>query len=205
MDDLDKSIRNIESRTGVRNGFFSDLLKEDDWSFIIKSHALLESACAEILTEHSGVPEMINIYSRLELSAKTTGKIAFLKAFDLTIDRERRFITSLSELRNLLVHNVRNTTFNLFDHVAGLDKNQKKIFIESFGYAYLENDEQGKEFISQPQRVIDMPKESIWLSLKYVLGIISVQINSIRLEREIEMRRTELVKNLLPEGVSSFV
>lgn len=202
MDDLEEAICNIESRTGVRAGFFSDLLKEDDWSFIIKAHALLESACAEILTERSGVPDLIDTFSRLELSAKTTGKVAFLKAYGLTIDRERRFITALSELRNTLVHNARNTTFSLLDHVAGLDKNQKNKFIESFGYAYLADDENGKEIIALPQRVTEKPKESIWLSLKYVLGVISVQIDRIRLDREIEAHRVRIGTQLFP-GTSS--
>lgn len=199
MNDLEEAIRNIESRTGVRPGFFDDLLKEDDWSFIIKAHALLESACAEILTERSGEPELINIFSRIELSNKDSGKIAFLKAFNLSIDRERRFITSLSELRNLLVHNARNTSFNLLDHVAKLDKNQKKNFIDTYGYGYLALDENGKEIISQPQRVIHEPKESIWLSLKYVLAIISIQIDQIKLEREIEKSKAQIRnQNSLP-------
>lgn len=203
MDDLEKAIRNIETRTGVRPGFFDELLNEDDWSFIIKAHALLESACAEILTERSDVPELIDIFSRLELSDKKTGKLAFLKAFDLTVERERRFIASLSELRNTLVHNAKNTKFDLLEHVAGLDKNQRKNFIDSFSYAYLVSDEYGKETVEQPQRVIDKPKESIWLSLKYVLGILSVQIDQIRLERELERLRAQIGEQHFPGSDSS--
>lgn len=153
MNDLEAAIRDIESRIGVRAGFLIELVEEDDWSFIIKSHALLESACAELLTERSGVPETIDIFSRLELSARTTGKVALLKAFGLLVDRERRFIYALSELRNLLVHNARNTTFSLQDYVTGLDKNQKSKFIENFGYAFLSEDKNGKEFIEFPERV----------------------------------------------------
>ena len=198
MDDLEEAIRNIESRSGVRAGFFDDLRNEDDWSFIIKAHALLESACAELLAERTGVPDLIDVFSRLELSAKTTGKVAFLKAFGLAIDRERRFIVALSELRNTLVHNVRNTTFSITDHVLALDKNQKKSFVEGFGYAFLSEDESGKEFISQPTRVLKEPKESIWLGLKYLLGIISVQIDRIRLVRDIDAYRTQIGEHFLP-------
>jgi hypothetical protein len=202
IDDLEEAIRNIEGRSGVRAGFFADLLKEDDWSFIIKAHALLESACAELLAERTGVPALIDVFSRLELSAKTTGKVAFLKAFDLAIDRERRFIVALSELRNTLVHNVRNTTFSLTEHVLAFDRNQKKSFVESFGYAYLSEDENGKEFISQPARVLEKPKESIWLGLKYVLGVVSIQMDRIRLERDIGTYRAKIGEQLLPNPSS---
>jgi hypothetical protein len=110
--------------------------------------------------------------------------VAFLKAFGLLVDRERRFIAALSELRNQLVHNARNTTFNLLDYVSGLDKNQKSKFVESFGYAYLSEDKDGKELIAFPEKVLAEPKQTIWLSLKYVLGVISIQMDTIRLHRE---------------------
>jgi hypothetical protein len=184
MYEIDEAIRVIESRIGIREGFFHDLVEEDDWSFIIKAHALLESACAELLTEKSGQPDTIDIFSRLELSARTTGKLAFLRAFDLLIDRERRFISALSELRNLLVHNARNTSFNLNHYVTTLDKNQKNNFVESFGYAYLGEAENGKEQINYPDKVLKEPKQTIWLGLKYILGVISVQIQTIRFNQE---------------------
>lgn len=202
MDNLEEAIRDIEVRTGVRPGFFADLMNEDDWSFIIKSHALLESACAEILAERSGVPDTIDIFSRLELSGRATGKVAFLKVFGLLIDRERRFISALSELRNMLVHNARSTTFSLPSYVAGLDKNQRNSFVESFGYAYLSENDQGKELIASQSKVMTEPKKTIWLSLKYVLGVISVQIESIRLHREAEKLQAEIGARFLPKPSS---
>ena len=102
MATLAEAISNIERRTGVPKGFFETLKAEDDWSFVIKSHALIEAACAEFLTARFGDYELLEVFSRLELSNKRTGKIAFLKELSLLNDDERRFVTELSELRNVL-------------------------------------------------------------------------------------------------------
>jgi hypothetical protein len=192
MNELEEAIRNIEERIGVRTGFFDELAKEDDWSFVIKAHALLESACAEILALRTGTPQTLDIFSRTELSSKSTGKVAFLKAFDLLNDRERRFISAFSEIRNSLVHNIRNTSFNLQLYVTALDKNQRKIFVENFGYAYLAEGSDGKDYVCQPDKVISNAKESIWLGLKYVLSVISIQMDTIRLRQQITEFKQEI-------------
>jgi len=41
---LMKYIPKLEEDLSIQNGFFNNLLKEDDWSFIIKIHALFESS-----------------------------------------------------------------------------------------------------------------------------------------------------------------
>jgi hypothetical protein len=193
--EFEKAIREIETRIGVVDGFFDALFKEDDWSFIIKAHALLEAACSEILAERVGT-ETLSIFSRLELGAKPTGKISFLKAFDLLRDEERRFVSALSELRNQLVHNVKNTSFCLPKYVASLDPNQKKIFIDGFGFVCLREDADGKHSVVDGVAVVEQPKKAIWLSLKFVLAIISVQMDTLRHRREISAALLEHSKLL---------
>lgn len=195
MNELEQAISEIEKRTGVRPGFFEELIHEDDWSFIIKSHALIESACAQILSEKTGVKETIDIFSRLELGARNTGKLAFLKAYGLLIEKERRFISALSELRNTLVHNVSHTSFVLHDYVNSLDKNQRAKFVEDFGYAYLSEISNEAERAKCREKILAEPKKSMWLGIKYILGLISLQIDQIRLQQEIiEMKsRTKIL------------
>jgi hypothetical protein len=61
----------LERAVGVREGFFHRLVDEDDWSFVIKLHALFEAACAHLLLFHFREPELADIVARLELSNKT--------------------------------------------------------------------------------------------------------------------------------------
>ena len=76
----DPGLAELEQRIGVQSGFFESLLQEDDWSFVIKLHALLEAACTQLLLFHFKEPALGRVLARLELSNKTTGKVAFLDA-----------------------------------------------------------------------------------------------------------------------------
>ena len=125
-------ISDYENKVGVPEGFFYDLQNENDWSFIIKLHALIESACTQLLTFHFNDDELKDIFSRLELSNKTTGKVAFLKKCNLLGEEYRRYICSLSELRNQLVHNIDNCNYSLTDMINKFSESELKTFAINF-------------------------------------------------------------------------
>jgi hypothetical protein len=129
---VDEGILRLEEKIGLDRGFFASLLKEDDWSFVIKLHALFEAACTHLLLFHFKEPGLDEILSRLELSDKTRGKVAFLSKLELISRENRRLISSLSEVRNSLVHDVRNARFDLKALVAGFDAKQLEQFAVSF-------------------------------------------------------------------------
>jgi hypothetical protein len=110
---VSEGILELERRIGVPENFFRNLNDADDWTFIIKLHALFEAACTHLLLHHLKEPELASIISRLELSNKVTGKVAFLTKLKLISKDNRRFIATLSDLRNSLVHDVRNHEFSL--------------------------------------------------------------------------------------------
>jgi hypothetical protein len=125
---VDAGILELETKIGVRENFFKDLLAEDDWSFVIKLHALFEAACTHLLLFHFKEPELTNIFARLELSNKATGKIAFLDKLELLGKEHRRLVAALSEMRNSLVHDVRNAEFSVEGMVARFDSTALKQF-----------------------------------------------------------------------------
>jgi hypothetical protein len=129
---VSEAILELESKVGVPQNFFRNLNSADDWSFVIKLHALFEAACAHLLLFHFKEPELSEVFSRLELSNKTTGKIAFLGRIGLLGKVNRRFISSLSELRNSLVHDVRNAEFNLSSLLNSIDASEVKNLAISF-------------------------------------------------------------------------
>ena len=130
--DIDKGILDLQSKIGVSPTFFKQIYDEDDWSFIIKLHALIEAACNHLILYHLQEPKLSKIITRLELSSQVIGKIAFLKSLDLLSKYYRRFIVALSELRNSLVHDVRNSTFSIQEMIGNYAPKELKNFAESF-------------------------------------------------------------------------
>jgi hypothetical protein len=122
----------LESNIGVEQGFFDQLLHEDDWSFVIKLHAVFEAVVTHLLTYHFQEESLADLFARLELSNKTTGKIAFMKAIGWMGKDNRRYISSLSELRNALVHDVRNCSFDLKEMVSKYSEKELKAFTVTF-------------------------------------------------------------------------
>jgi hypothetical protein len=66
-------LTDLESELGIASAFFNSLLDEDDWSFVIKLHSLIEAAATHLLVVTLDKPELESIISRLELSGQTTG------------------------------------------------------------------------------------------------------------------------------------
>jgi hypothetical protein len=146
-----------ESRIGVEQGFFERLQCEDDWSFIIKLHAVFEAIITHLLTYHFQEEALSDLFARLELSNKTTGKIALMKAIGWMGKDDRRYISSLSELRNALVHDVRNCSFNLKEMVSKYSEKELKAFTVTFSPF-----ETGKRLNNEkPLRFIEISPEKL--------------------------------------------
>jgi hypothetical protein len=115
---LEDSLGRLEHDCGLPNGFCLALLQESDWSFVIKLHALLETAVSQLLVHSLGRRELADTFASLEMSNTKTGKLAFVNALRLLPKAQIEFIRALSELRNQLVHRVKNVSFNLTEHFS---------------------------------------------------------------------------------------
>jgi DNA-binding MltR family transcriptional regulator len=186
------AVSSLEVKLQIRNGFFDDLFQEDDWSFIIKSHAIIEAAVSTLLTRYLGKEELIDVFARIELSNKSFGKIQFLKCLNILEKEERRFISSLSELRNKLVHNIQEIDFSFSSYINGLKKEQKQNFINNFGYCFLVENKNGERKVDKQDHILSNPKKTIWLSLKYILANLSMQIDTSIYRKDTEMHRNEI-------------
>ncbi|MDH5347484.1 MAG: hypothetical protein OEW13_06210, partial [Nitrospira sp.] len=60
------------------------------------------------------------------------GEMAFTAALSLLEKSDRRFVSSLSELRNTLVHDVTNVGSSLSKHVAAMDSSKFDVFVKGF-------------------------------------------------------------------------
>ena len=68
-----EDLTEFESSLELRRGFLPALAEEDDWSFIIKAHALLEAGVSQLLVHELGRPELEEIFSRLDIAAAYFG------------------------------------------------------------------------------------------------------------------------------------
>lgn len=129
---LTSNILAFEEKFNLPVGFFDSLLEEDDWSFIIKLHSVVEAICTDALAYHFGESDLRETLSQLELSNQKVGKIVFLSKVGLITSDHKRIIVELSKLRNNYVHRISDITVSLSDKYAELDKNQKSNFLAAF-------------------------------------------------------------------------
>jgi hypothetical protein len=129
-------IADLENEIGVPVGFFGGLLNEDGWSFVIKLHAFFEGLLSNLLAQSLHREELRDVFSHIELSNIRSGKLVFAQKMYLLDQPAITFIRALSELRNKLVHDPRNVTFDMDEYVHGMDSNQRKTFRKNFGIAF---------------------------------------------------------------------
>lgn len=179
-----RDIASFEHRLALPKGFYGRLLKEDDWSFVIKLNALFEAACAHALVTRLTAPELIDQFARLELADRDRGKVKFLTALGCINDEQATFLRRLAELRNALAHNVSQVNFTFDVYVSGLDSNQRKQLAKVFGHGC--NDPipiEGKK-IPLVKFAAENMKLVIWLTAAEVLACLYLEyeIAEIRLK-----------------------
>jgi len=158
----------------VSYDFLEKFHEEDDWSFIIKSHSLVEAAVSELLTANIGDDRLHSLFRRLELGNGETGKLAFAKALNLLTSEQRSFVLSLSKLRNQLVHNFENIAFSISDHVAEMDRQQKKAWQTSIIW-FSQNEAEKYQWHTI---ALQSPKLALWFSVFMLVG--SINLDSAR-------------------------
>lgn len=121
------------SDIGLSEDFIDRLIHDNDWSMIIKLHALFEAVLASLVVKKLQVPEIRKAVSHLEFNHAESGKVAFALALDLIGAKDATFLRGLSELRNDLVHDVQKINFDLRAYTSQLDPNQRKKFKSQFG------------------------------------------------------------------------
>ena len=146
--------------------FLVDLLREPhDWSFIIKLHALVEGVSTHLLIADLGDERLREPISHLEMSNSRTGKVAFLKALELIESDDRSFISSLSELRNQLVHGIANIEFSLeHKHEGSVGRSLDRL-LKSTEHSWDRDAEYaGKKRVLHGKFLGDKRRVGIWLS-----------------------------------------
>jgi len=106
-------------------------LADNDWTFIVKLHAMVETALNAALVNHFNAPELDRIVAKLDTSNLATGKVAFAKALKIILPSSVGFIQKLSELRNFCVHDIRNFEFQLDKHLENLTESKRRELVST--------------------------------------------------------------------------
>jgi len=174
--EIQQKVDEFEERLGLPQGFYSHLLKEDDWSFVIKISALVEAACTHILSYKFRHPELEDNFSYLEQGNRKVGRVALLKKAGALYEDQAKVLYSLAELRNSLAHNIKNTNFNFNEYVKKLDRNQKNKFLNEFGNGVKDEILIGDVVVQKITFVLENPKLAIWLTCHEIIACLYIEI-----------------------------
>jgi hypothetical protein len=170
--------------------FLLDLLKQDDWTFVIKAHAFIETAVTQMLVQHLGEVELTKIIELLPLSDNRTGKIAVARQLKLLDDKQRRFVRFFSELRSSLVHRLDNLDFTFENYVSTLDSNQRQSLKESVGW-FADDELMRKEWEIIAE---DNPRVGIYMAIHCFIAhcvLTTQQLSALREIDEVAKRTTD--------------
>lgn len=163
-----------------RFDFLLRLYDEDDWSFVIKLHALIEASTTQLIVRKVGHEAIRASIERMPLSGDEVSKLRLTKDLGLYTKEKRTFVRRLSTLRNLLVHNVANVDFKFASYIATLSDPERKAWKDAVCWFRVS----GSSADFWRQASIDNPKLAVWMA-----GFLLVSLSVVD-ENEIEGRRT---------------
>jgi len=175
--------------------FLSRLLQDDDWSFIIKAHSLIESLVTELIINKID-EKLRNIVERMPLQGDTVSKVNIAKTYDLIPKEQRIFLKKISEIRNKVVHKYENINFTFDNYFSQLDDNSKKNWKKTIIWA-----EMDEGIVKQINELFPKsPKAAIWLSLSCFVNVSLINISLSKginaLNEESKKTTIELLKDI---------
>lgn len=169
-----EDVQAIEAAFNLPDGFVNSLMNESDWSLIIKSNALIESASTRMLTLYFGKAELEEVFSVMGMGNLRSGKMAFISALNLLSRKNREFIGCLASLRNKLAHDISNVNFSLVEYFQLLPEDKLQRYLKHLNLR-LESMEVAGDVIAGDDLILKFPAIVIWTSLLDCLTEIYMQ------------------------------
>jgi hypothetical protein len=169
LNQVTAAFRSFEQEVGIPVHFLDHLLVEtNDWAFVIKLHALLETVVTHHLTSSTD-SRLANEFSRLNLNARV-GKLSFVRALNLLSNEEVRFIKMVSEIRNDLVHDVHGFKFTFESHFREMQEIDRKSYVTNVSWWV--DGEQREQF---ERAVLNGPRGTLWLTAVNILSGVATE------------------------------
>ena len=182
---IDDALFAMANALGLSDRFFHSLIDEpDDWSFVIKCHALLETIICSWLASHFGDQALQEVFAR---KMHMRARISMLRALTLANKQEVTMMEAFGTLRNRLVHNVQQTNFT-FDEYFKDPKNLEK-FQNNFVI--------GEDAEQYRLTAEAFPRQAIWTCI--------VLVASRSLEEEVQTRIRDAKREALQGLVDAMM
>jgi hypothetical protein len=179
-----EEIARFERRLRLPERFYLGLLEESDWGFVIKLHSLFEGAATHVLNLRIGSGKLESAISYLDFGNTKCGKCRLLLDLGILSKEQYTFLRQLSELRNLLVHQIQNVTFSFQTYFGSLDNNQFKSFCDQIGYSTRDQIAIQDLTIPRNQFIRENAKLAIWLTAADILGCLLLEEQLVALEAQ---------------------
>ena len=190
---LETSMSAIRQRIETNLAFIKELLAGDDWSFVIKTQALLEACITEAILIKLGDERIRRTVETMPLAGEEVSKLQLTKDLNLMDTSQRRFVKKIASLRNKLAHRVEYVNFAFPDYIASLDRDAKKDWQESIVW-----------FAEAPgsraqwrETSIIQPRSAVLMGAFVLAAILAVDENQEKLLRAIDSASEETTTDLL--------
>ncbi len=187
----------ITRRLGLSQSPLRSLENDDDWTFVIKIHAIAEAGLNHLLKVRLNDPKLIKIVIKLPTNDERRGKLALIKTYDLLREDCRLFVRLFSDIRNSAVHDAKSFNLDLMKYVAALEDKDKPKWKRAFsswwvpGFpdpqhpAAAQHEAAGRYHL---ETALDDPRLSIFRSCTHILAQAQAQ------EMNAESRRREPIQ-----------
>jgi len=195
--DVFEKIRDLERELGLPEGFYRKLLKDDDWSFVIRLSSLVEAACTHALTHRLHAPELADALAFLSQSAR----IGMLEDLDAVTKEQARILRRLATLRNGLVHKISNVEFTFTSYLADLKGEELSAFLNILGHGVVDQVEVGEALVSRHDFVRSNPKLATWMTAAEVIACLYLERDIAELRiRTLALDEMKRVLGSVPRG-----
>ncbi|MFA6468216.1 MAG: hypothetical protein WCW35_04900 [Bacteroidota bacterium] len=158
----------IEDSLGLPEKFIANLNEEDNWGFIIKAHALIETMLTQVLSAKTD-KRLETVFGKMALTGGQASKVKAAESLDLINDVQIELIELFSAIRNKYVHSAKYISMDLQSYFKGIDSNKLRKHAKNIINLMLDNPDE-EDINSIKERLLEVPQQILSIALYYIIG-----------------------------------
>lgn len=179
------AVAELEKSLGLKPEFFKSLRSDDDWSFVIKLHALIESSLGRFITAVFSDFALDKYFLTVDLCGGRHSKIKLLQELNQIDADECKFIVGLSTIRNRLVHNITHIQFDLQKYVNDMSATERRKFALQTCCIFSDSSVPESEQRERIQDILKRPKLYLWLCALHVVSCACLRTDTAQYKTQI--------------------
>ena len=163
----------VEKQLGLDTNLILSLQKEDDWSFIIKCHSLIEAVINHSLSRHINNQDFDRHLRSLNLNGRS-GRVELSSNLNILKPELKKFVEAFSEIRNEFVHSIESINSSISSYFDGLNNDQKNHFLNRISFVCNLSNPINLGFESPLLAFKEKPREVIFYGLSALITVLVV-------------------------------